>query len=336
MYVMEMPRMPETLNACIIGAGRVAPGLARAIANSPGVTLVGVADNDFPRADALGAKLGVRAAADYHAFLSDPDVHLAVIALPHWLHCQVAIECAKAGKHVYVEKPLANSLEEADEMIATAEANRVRLFAAHTQRFFASTILAREMIEAGKIGELVFATDTWYKEFGLASRPPWFLDRAKGGGMWLMNGAHMIDRTCWLLGSEVAAVKAWIGNPIYHLLADDSSMALLQLKNGTHCTIVHSGYKRGVDKCEVDVLGTEGMLKVDTYGSRLWIEENREFVPVEVQKHDAFTYEMTKFVEALHTGGELPVPLSWGRHMVEVLCACEESSRTGREVVLAQ
>jgi predicted dehydrogenase len=137
-----------------------------------------------------------------------------------------------------------------------------------------------------------------------------------------------------MLGSEVAAVKAWIGNPIYHLKADDSSMALLQLKNGNHATIVHAGYKSGVPKQEVEIVATEGMLKVDTYGSRLWKSVNGAYEPVEVQRHDAFTLEMTKFAEALRTGGELPVPISWGRHMVDVLCACEESSRTGKEIRL--
>ncbi len=326
--------MPEDLRAVIIGAGRVAPGLARAINNAPGVTLVGVADNDLPRAEVLGNKLGVKAVGNYQEFLDDPNVDVAVLALPHWLHHQVAIECCKAGKHVYVEKPLANTLEEADEMIAAAEAQHVRLFAAHTQRFFASTILARRMLEQGAIGAPVYATDTWYKNFGLEGRPAWFLDRRKGGGMWLMNGAHMIDRTCWMLNSEVAAVKAWIGNPIYQLQADDSSLAFLQLKNGLSCAIIHSGFKKGVDKNEVEILGTNGMLKVDTYGSRLWQAHDGQYEPVEVQKHDAFTYEMTKFIEALQTGGELPVPISWGRHMVQVLCACEESSRTGREIIL--
>jgi predicted dehydrogenase len=326
--------MASELQAFIIGAGRVAPALARAIDNSPGVTLVGVADTDFPRAEALGQRLGVRAAADYHEFLRDDRTSLAVIALPHFLHPAVAIECCRAGKHVYVEKPLADSLPEADEMIAAAAANHVQLFAAHTQRFFASTIRARQLIDEGKIGQTIYATDTWYKNFGLEGRPAWFLDRARGGGMWLMNGAHMIDRTCWMLGSEVAAVKAWIGNPIYHLQTDDSAMALLQLKNGRHCTIVHSGFKRGVDKQEVEIMGTDGMLKVDTYGSRLWIDQDGAYVPIEVQRHDAFTDEMTKLVAALQGGGELPVPLPWGRHMVEVLCACEESSRTGREIVL--
>lgn len=326
--------MPESLNAVIIGAGRVAPGLARAINNASGATLVGVADTDVARAEKLGHDLGVRAVADYHEFLGDPNVHLAVIALPHWLHHSVAIDCCKAGKHVYVEKPLANSVEEADEMIAAAEANKVRLFAAHTQRFFASSILARKHLEEGKIGAPIFATDTWYKDFGVAGRPAWFLDRSKGGGMWLMNGAHMVDRTCWILGTEVAAVKAWIGNPIYNLKADDSSIAYMQLKNGVNFTLMHSGYKNGVGKCEVEILGTEGMLKVDTYGSRLWEAKGGEYAPIDVRKHDAFSYEMGKFIEALQTSGELPVPISWGRHIMQVLCACEESSRTGREVII--
>jgi predicted dehydrogenase len=324
--------LPRNLKAFIVGAGRVAPGLARAIENAPGVELVGVADTDLDRAQALGEKFGVPAAADYHDFLKSDATDVAVLGLPHFLHHPVAIACANAGKHVYVEKPLADSLAEADEMIEAAEKNDVRLFAAHTQRFFNSTKKARQLVENGQIGAPVYATDTWYKNFGIVGRPPWFLDRARGGGMWLMNGAHMIDRTCWMLNSEVAAVKAWIGNPIYHLKTDDSALAYLQLKNGQSVAIVHSGWKNGVDRNEVEILGTGAMLKVDTYGNRLWISEGGQYVPVEVERNNAFDDEMAAFIRALQTGSELPVPLCWGRHIVEVLCACEESSRTGHEV----
>lgn len=326
--------MPSNLRAFIVGAGRVAPGLARAISNAPGVELVAVADTDLPRAQALADKFGVKAVADYHDLLESEGTDLAVLGLPHFLHHPVAIEAANAGKHVYVEKPLADSVQEADEMIEAAERNHVRLFAAHTQRFFNSTKRARQMIESGQLGSAIYATDTWFKDFGVVGRPPWFLDRAKGGGMWLMNGAHMIDRTCWILNSEVAAVKAWVGNPIYQLKTDDSSLAYLQLKNGQNAVIVHSGWKNGVDRNEVEVLGTGAMLKVDTYGNRLWVSEGGQYVPVEVEKNNAFNDEMAAFIQALRNGTELPVPIAWGRHIVEVLCACEESSRTGREVRL--
>jgi len=326
--------MANTLNAFIIGAGRVSGGLSRALERSPGVQLAAVADTDLARAEALANKYGVPAVADYRELLGKDNLDLAVIGLPHWLHRPVAIDCAKAGKHIYVEKPLANTVEEAEEMIAAAEANKIRLLAAHTQRFFSSTQLARQYVSDRKIGDVVFATDTWYKDFGVAMRPPWFLDREKGGGMWLMNGAHMIDRTCYILDSEVAAVKAWIGNPIYHLKADDSSIAFLQLKSGQTITLMHSGWKKGIDRNEVEIVGTDGMMRVDTYGQRLWLAEGGEYAPVEVVRQDAMTVEMTQFVAAIQNGGELPVPIEWGRHIMKVLVACEESSRTGREVVI--
>ena len=88
----------------------------------------------------------------------------------------------------------------------------------------------------------MIVTDTWYKPFGLSVRQPWFLDRAHGGGMWFMNGNHMIDRLIWFTGSRVVAVKAWIGNPLLGLKSDDSSVAVLEHANGLLSTLTHAGY----------------------------------------------------------------------------------------------
>src|SRR5581483_5279903 len=149
-----------------------------------------------------------------------------------------------------------------DRMLAGVERAGVHLLVGHSQRYFASTIRAREIVQGGTLGQPVFATDTWYKNFGLADRLPWFLDRATGGGMWLMNGAHMIDRTCWVLDTEVRSVRAWIGSPFHALSADDANMVFVRFRNGLHGTIVHTGYRsRGVEKCEVEVTCTDGMLR---------------------------------------------------------------------------
>jgi phthalate 4,5-cis-dihydrodiol dehydrogenase len=327
--------MNETLGVAIIGAGRVASAHCRAVKATPGTRVVAIADTDIARAEALATQNECAPVRDYQDALARSDVDFAIIALPHWLHHKAAIDCANAGKHIFVEKPMADTVEECDEMIAAAKKNDVHLFVAHTQRFFASTIAARELLESGRIGKPIFATDTWYKNFGLEGRPAWFLDRSGGGGgMWLMNGAHMIDRSCWVLDSEVAAVKAWIGNPIYNLSADDSAMAFLQLKNGLNISIIHSGYKSGVQKCEVEILGTEGMLKFDSYSNHLEVENDGAYEPIEVTRHDPFQKEVEALAHTIRTGAPLPVSVEWGRHMVDVLCACEESSRTGREVVL--
>src|SRR5438552_529978 len=82
---------------------------------------------------------------------------------------------------------------------------------AHAEEFMAPNVKARQLIEAGEAGAPVMAADEWYKAFAIQGRPAWFLDREQGGGMWLMNGAHMIDRLTYVLDSRVAAVKAFVG-----------------------------------------------------------------------------------------------------------------------------
>lgn len=326
--------MTGDLGVAIIGAGRVATAHARAIGNTPGARLVAVADVDQSRAEQFAQAHDCAAFRDYQDALKRDDVQIAMIALPHDLHERVTIACCDAGKHVFIEKPMANTVEECDRIIAAAERAGVQILVAHSQRYFASTARAREIIQSGELGRPIFATDTWYKAFGIAARPPWFLDRKQGGGMWLMNGAHMIDRTCYVLDAEVVAVKAWIGNPFHNIAADDASVALLDLSNGQHATIVHAGFKQGVDRCEVEVTCTEGMLRFDSYSNQLAVNQEGQYQPVPVERVDPFTAELQNLVGAIQGREQLRVTPAWGRHIVEVLTACEESSRTGREARL--
>lgn len=322
-----------TLGVAIFGAGRAGHGHARAIAQTDGAHLVAVFDADQSRADSFAETHGCEAYTTSDAVLNRDDVQLVMVALPNFLHEQATLESASAGKHIFLEKPMADTMEECNRMLAAVERAGVHLLVAHSQRYFASTIRAREILQGGDIGEPVFATDTWYKNFGVGFRLPWFLDRATGGGMWLMNGAHMIDRTCWVLASEVESVRAWIGSPFHNLTADDANMAFLQLRNGKHATIVHAGYKtRGVDRCEVEVTCTNGMLRFDSYSNQLAVDQDGAYAPIEVQRKEPFAEELANLIGAINGTEELRVPPAWGRHIVEVLLAAEESSRTGREV----
>lgn len=325
--------MSADLGVLIVGAGRVAKAHARAIADTPGTKLVAVADVAHERAEEMAAAHGCLAFTDYTEALKRDDVQIVMIGLPHFLHERATIDCCSAGKHVFLEKPMADTVEECDRILAAVERAGVRLLVAHSQRYFASTIRARAIVQSGQIGQPVFATDTWYKAFGIETRPAWFLDRAKGGGMWQMNGAHMVDRTCWVLDSEVAAVKAWIGAPFHNIPADDASIALLELRNGQHATIMHAGYKqRGVGKCEVEIVCTDGMLTFDSYANRLAVEQDGKYEPVAVEAVNPFSAELRNLVGAIQGREELAVSPAWGRHIVEVLAACEESSRSGCEV----
>jgi len=334
-------RMPQAdserdLGVAIFGAGRAGHGHARAIAQTTGAHLVAVFDADRERAEAFAHEHGCLAFTSRDETLERSDVDLIMVALPNFLHEQATIAAASAGKHIFLEKPMADTLQECDRMLAAVERGGVHLLVAHSQRYFTASIRARELVQNGSLGQPVFATDTWYKPFGVQARLPWFLDRATGGGMWLMNGAHMIDRTCWVLDTQVESVRAWIGSPFHQLPADDANMALLTLRNGLHATIVHAGYReRGVEKCEVEVTCSNGMLRFDSYSNRVAVDQDGAYVPIEVQRVEPFAEELKNLVGAIRGREPLRVTPAWGRHIVEVLLAAEESSRTGREIAIS-
>ena len=323
------------LGVAIFGAGRAGNAHARAISQTAGARLIAVFDADAERAAAFAEDHGCQAFTSSDEVLRRDDVALVMVALPNFLHERATLDAASAGKHIFLEKPMADTVEECDRMRDAVERAGVQLLVAHGQRYFGSTIRAREIVQSGELGQPVFATDTWYKNFGLEGRLPWFLDRATGGGMWLMNGAHMLDRTCWVLDSEVASIRAWIGSPFHQLSADDANLAFVQLRNGLHASIVHAGYRsRGVEKCEVEITCTDGMLIFDSYSNRLAIERDGAYSPIEVQRVDPFTEELKNLVGAINGTETLRVSAAWGRHIVEVLLAAEESSRTGSEVTI--
>jgi phthalate 4,5-cis-dihydrodiol dehydrogenase len=325
-----------TIGVGIIGASRVAPQHALAVASDDRTQLVAIADPDTARAEPIAEQHGCEVVADYRALLRRPDISVVMLGLPNHLHASIGIDALAAGKHVFVEKPIANTLEETDQMIATAEKHGVQVFVGHSQRFFATTVAARELVRSGQYGAPVMARDVWTKAFGIESRPPWFVDRSRGGGMWLMNGAHMIDRTCWVLGSGVAAVRGWVGNPIHNAAADDASIAYLHLKNGLTAILFHAGFKdRGNDQCGVEIVLTDGMIEFDSYSNRLQVAANGSYEARPIERVNPFVVELSRMVDSITTGAPLAVPTAWARHIVAVMLAVEESGRRGREVVIA-
>jgi predicted dehydrogenase len=331
----------ETYGVGIIGTGRISGAHARAAQNAAKARLALASEVDPERGQAFASRWGCEVVPDYHDLLARDDVQIVALTLPHFLHCPVAIEAANAGKHIIIEKPMADSVDECDRMIEAARRNGVKLFTAHTEEFMPPNVKARQLIEAGEVGRPVLATDTWYKAFGLAGRPGWFLDREKGGGMWLMNGAHMIDRLTYILNSRVAAVKAFVGTRYNDIKADDAALAFLQLENGVPCSIAHTGYRdhpgAGVEQSGgvIDISCTEAMLRVldrrQLFRSAPG-ERRGQWQEVPLERLDPITAELERFIECIERDMPEPVTPEHARHIVAAMTACEESSRTGHEV----
>src|SRR5215212_8003937 len=221
-------------------------------------------------------------------------------------------------------------------MLETARKNNVEVFVGHSQRFFATTVAARDLVRSAQYGAPIMARDVWTKAFGIESRPPWFVDRSRGGGMWLMNGAHMIDRCCWVLGSGVAAVRGWVGNPIHNAAADDASVAYLHLKNGLSVSLFHAGFRqRGNDQCGVEIVLTDGMIEFDSYSNRLQAAGNGRYEPRPVERINPFVAEFARMVDSITTSNQVPLPAARAAPTVKGKRALGHAVRQGSETASA-
>lgn len=328
----------------IIGGGRISAAHANAAMVGRATQLAGIAEPDAQRRAGCAERYGCPVYVEAETLLDQPDVDAVVIALPHWLHAELAVAALRAGKHVLIEKPMAMTVEECDRILAAGrEAGRV-VMVGHHHHFVPVNLAARRLIRDGAIGTLVMGTDTWYKAFFSDPRPPWFLEASKGGGMWPMNGAHMIDRLTFLSDSRVVAVKAKIGSPIFGHSATDAGIAFLEFESGFCATIAHAGYREGVQRFEAEITGAEGQLRFT--GRSLWRSRAGEWEEVPVPEPElppgaatspafpAFYQEMQDFARACLEGAAPGVPGEYAREVVRVMVACEASSAAGREVRL--
>ncbi len=333
----------QQLGVAVLGLGRVGPGHARVVAQNPRARLVAIADADATRLARTAASYpGCAALADYRDALARDDVQVVVICLPHWLHERAAIEAVRAGKHVLIEKPLANSLEECERIVEAVRQSDVTFAVGHTQHFYAVVAAAKRLLDSGRVGRTIMAIDTWYKPHEPEKRPAWMLDRKLGGGMLLMDGTHMIDRLLWHLGGKVQSVKAMNGNPVYpEIPADDTAMAFLQFDTGVVATISRIAYRTGVTQYGADYFGTNGQIKYRLpYGQHgevgLWIGQNEAWEPVTVTPNDPLADQFDAFLDAIQGGTAPAVTVEHGREVIRVMEAIERSAATGKEVVLTR
>jgi predicted dehydrogenase len=331
------------IHVAVLGLGRVGPAHARTVQQSPRASLIALAEADQEKLDRVASDFcGVATYRDYRAVLQRDDVQAVVITLPHWLHAQAAVDAVKAGKHVLIEKPLANSVEECVRIAEVVASSQVKFMVGHTQHFYPVVVAAKRELDSGRIGRLIMGIDTWYKPLEPEKRPAWMLDRKLGGGMMLMDGVHMIDRLLWHVGANVTSVKAMNGNPIYpEIPADDTAMAFLQFDNGVVVTISRIAYRTGITQYGADYFGTNGQLKYRLpYGQHgengLWIGQDEVWQPVDVAKGNPLADQFAAFLDCIENDSEPPVTVQHGLEVIRVAEAIERSGETGREVVIGR
>ena len=197
----------------MVGCGRFGEFCLTAFGTIPSLALIGVTDLDQRRAAATAEAFGVRGYPDYMALLADPRVQVVAINTPPALHASMTLAAAAAGKHVFCEKPLATTMEDATAVLRAVRDARVRLAVDYVMRWNPLYGLLRHIgsLTAGSgplLGRLRrFALENYAADEDLAPGH-WFWDEAISGGIFVEHGVHFFDICDWLMGSHPLAVQA--------------------------------------------------------------------------------------------------------------------------------
>ncbi|USH00112.1 Gfo/Idh/MocA family oxidoreductase [Thermococcus argininiproducens] len=292
-------------------------------------------------AKAESEKLKAKFYSNHEQLLRDKKVDAVYIAIETYRHKEIAIKAAEEGKHILLEKPIALTLKDADDIIKATKKADVKLMVPFNPRFTIPLRKAKNMIEAGEIGDLeyIYAISEYVKPptFLEGLDMSWFLDVNKAGGGGFMDTApHGIDSLLWLTRSEPKRVYAEIGSKIYGFPVDDIGTVVLEFKNGV-ISVLNAGwgnprgYSYGLE-IKYYILGKEGFLDIRTAYPDFTVYQDRA-EKIYWERADVNTI-VDSFLESIIKDKEPPITGEMAKKNLEIVLAAYESSRTGKTIKL--
>jgi predicted dehydrogenase len=218
----------------ILGCGVIADTHAEAIKNIKEATLVGVADNLPSPARAFAEKYSVKAYENYREMLLDEDVDAVCVCTPSGFHAQNAVEALRAGKHVVLEKPMAISTQEADEVIRVANETGRVLTVMSQLRFSEDVQRVKKLVEQNAFGKITLCTLSmkYYRPTEYYSASPWRGTlRLDGGGALLNQGIHGVDLLQYIVG-DIKDVQGTVRTLLHPIEVEDTAGTIVEFANG--------------------------------------------------------------------------------------------------------
>lgn len=271
MVELGLSKSEKLLNVGIVGAGDA--GNMHAMAwqsNSNVARLAAVCEKNKSVAETFAKAYGIETYyTNLEEFLSNEDIDAVSVCVPHHLHGDIAVEVLKAGKHLLLEKPIANTLGEADRIISAAKKAKVKFMVAEQHLFLPVHRLIKQLIEEGRLGRIFLAT-SYEGGSGVESMSDpesWKCTWEKGGGGALMDtGVHRLHLYRWLLG-DVERVYCWIAKQVVKDVkgkAEDNAIMMLRFKDGVLAQLTMS-FTVASDSWNdrLELYGTEGTILED-------------------------------------------------------------------------
>ncbi|QDK82603.1 zinc-binding dehydrogenase [Spirosoma sp. KCTC 42546] len=315
----------------VIGAGNFTSSVLLPALKSAGGNLKTIASTGGLSATLLAKKYDIaQSTTDYRQILTDSDIDLCVITTRHDSHARLTVEALRAGKHVFVEKPLAIYDHELPQIMAAQQASDRMIMVGFNRRFSPFTQKMKALLGQPDMPMNVVIT------VNAGSVPPnsWVHDRAVGGGRFLGEAGHFVDLITFLTGSLVHRVcMNAMGQ--FPTETSDSASLLLRYENGSTGVINYfSNGSKTYSKERIEVYSQERTMVLDNF-RRLTIYGFSRFSGMSGRQNKGHAQQMTQLIDQLRTGGSALIPFTEIMNTTQTTLAALQSLRENRWVDVA-
>jgi len=299
------------LRVAVIGVGAMGKHHARVYHELPNTMLVAVSDVNVQIGKEITEKYPCAFYSDYREMLSSESIDALSIAVPTNLHKEIGLECIKKGKHILVEKPITDTLNDAETLITAANNKKIKLMVGHIERFNSSVIKLKELIEQGELGTLTTL---------MARRVGVFPPQVPHANIIIDSAIHDIDIFNYFLNKKPNAVVSFGGNALTNNRIDYADILLKY--NGTNA-FIQVNWITPVKIRNLTVTGTEGYAELNYITQDLVIYKTQsrksdtfndvvqfgipEKIIIPVKKEEPLRREISSFIECIEGNKEPPV-----------------------------
>lgn len=339
----------------LIGCGRISTNHIKAALNNK-LTIVAVCDilpecmeNLLSKHD-LEKDESIKRYEDYKQMIAEVKPELVSIATESGVHAEIALYCIEQGIHVIIEKPMAMSMRDANEIIKRSEEMGVKVCACHQNRFNVAIQKMRNALEEGRFGRLSHGSIhvRWNRNQDYYTQAPWRGTWAQDGGCLMNQCIHGIDLLRWTFGDEVEEVYGQTRQQFHdYLEAEDIGMAIVKFKNGAIATIegTTNVYPKNLEET-LYVFGEKGTVKIggtSTNNIDVWdfSDENEDDEKNKGLKEatsnvygNGHTSLFADVIDAIQTDRKPYIDAVAGKNALEMILAIYKSQKTGQSVKL--
>lgn len=337
----------------LIGCGRIATNHVKAALNN-GLEMVAVCDVIPEHMDALLEKHGlqddssIKRYTDYKKMIEENQIELAGIATESGNHAEIALYCIANNINIIIEKPMAMSIKDADQIIESARIKGVKVSACHQNRFNVAVQEMRKAVEEGRFGQLSHGSIhvRWNRNQNYYTQAPWRGTWAQDGGALMNQCIHGIDLLRWMMGDEIDEVYGVTRQQFHdYLEAEDIGMAVIKFKNGAVATIegTTNVYPQNLEEtlylfgeCGTVKLGGTSTNNIDVWNFADETEDDKKNKGLEEETSNVYGNGHTSLyadvIDAITTGRQPYVDGHAGRNALELVLAIYKSQKEGKPV----